>query len=481
MQRNVTVTPSFRPKRPSITRRVSIPEETSNHINYISNQNYPIPQNYAYPTRILNNTFVGNTHPCLLLENSDLWSQFHELQNEMIITRAGRCLFPTLNLRLINLDPTTNYSLFLDFAMTSTERFRFKDGVWAPWGRDPRRPDSTTDDVQHMQTGVYTHPNSPCLGSVWMQSSVSFNKVKLSNQLSSAGNFYDLCKLNEYSTEATGIFQLISFRKYCPRFHLIELGKRNRRATYQFEHTSFIAVTHYQNSKVNQLKKNYNPHAKGFRTADERAMQAKAGKSLPSFSALIREPSIEEEEWEDDEFDGWNEMDESIQSMSSESDRDLGVLESCPRSTPLPAEPIPPGSIWHREMSISHERFVNSDRSSPMTPPLPSLRASMKLAHNEYPCAKSEELGPHPSELSPPSNRPTMVRWISCPVTSAQTDPPLSFSRLIKHPSPPREPNLNQLQWENNRLLEFIRERYGIHAEREAEAILGMQVRDVTF
>jgi hypothetical protein len=34
---------------------------------------------------------------------------------------------------------------------------------------------------------------------------------------------------------------------------------------YEFEETRFVAVTHYQNERVNALKKNYNPHAKGFK------------------------------------------------------------------------------------------------------------------------------------------------------------------------------------------------------------------------
>ena len=32
----------------------------------------------------------------------------------------------------------------------------------------------------------------------------------------------------------------------------------------RFQQTQFIAVTHYQNERITALKKNYNPHAKGY-------------------------------------------------------------------------------------------------------------------------------------------------------------------------------------------------------------------------
>jgi len=61
-------------------------------------------------------------------------------------------------------------------------------------------------------------------------------------------------------------FYLSSFFMYEPCLYLIR-HENNKKyvTTIKFQETKFLAVTHYQNDKVNQLKKNYNPHAKGFK------------------------------------------------------------------------------------------------------------------------------------------------------------------------------------------------------------------------
>ncbi|CAJ0871924.1 10330_t:CDS:2, partial [Entrophospora sp. SA101] len=76
---------------------------------------------------------------------------------------------------------------------------------------------------------------------------------------------------NSSSVLPEGHFCLTSFHKYQPRICMIKYsnhGDSNDEKYFTFEKATFIAVTHYQNETVNTLKKNYNPHAKGFKESD---------------------------------------------------------------------------------------------------------------------------------------------------------------------------------------------------------------------
>ena len=118
---------------------------------------------------------------------------------------------------------------------------------------------------------------------------VIFNRAKLTNSFAWSihssqkntvwlGKFLDPQDVNLAQMLATFVpecpisyFMLQSFHSYQPRFHIIDLRKANRIqsgtlvSTVIYPQTQFIGVTHYQNQQVNYLKKQYNPHAKGFR------------------------------------------------------------------------------------------------------------------------------------------------------------------------------------------------------------------------
>lgn len=105
----------------------------------------------------------------LLLANSDLWSQFYRVNNEMIITKAGRCIFPLLKFHPVNLDPTVNYSFVIDFAQVSRDRYRFKKGSWISIGPDKRKFLSDNSNSRGSKFGTvcgnpFTHPDSPQSG-----------------------------------------------------------------------------------------------------------------------------------------------------------------------------------------------------------------------------------------------------------------------------------------------------------------------------
>eukprot|EP00833_Pecoramyces_ruminatium_P001027 jgi/Orpsp1_1/1175059/evm.model.c7180000052478.1 len=72
--------------------------------------------------------------------------------------------------------------------------------------------------------------------------------------------------INSISQLPENHFYLSSFFMYEPCLYLIRHENDKKYvSTIKFKETKFLAVTHYQNEKVNQLKKNYNPHAKGFK------------------------------------------------------------------------------------------------------------------------------------------------------------------------------------------------------------------------
>ncbi|KAI8601885.1 hypothetical protein EDD21DRAFT_414495 [Dissophora ornata] len=213
--------------------------------------------------------------PVLQLMGPDLWAKFHEQQNEMIITKSGRCLFPCLVFEAANLDPDSIYIIRLDFEKLDPHRLRFSNSRWTP-ALSPKRSDDSSSDNESMVTEIlaqesYTHPDLCQTGAYWMSRQISFAKVKLSNNFSISdisGGKGGSHKKGDIG-DSSHLFHIKSFHRYRPRLHLILCSQQTQAMvtseTFIFDSTAFIAVTHYQNYKVNDLKKSFNPHAKGFR------------------------------------------------------------------------------------------------------------------------------------------------------------------------------------------------------------------------
>ncbi|KAG0296722.1 hypothetical protein BGZ98_000845, partial [Dissophora globulifera] len=211
----------------------------------------------------------------LLLDDAELWDKFHTQQNEMIITKSGRCLFPLLRFRATNLDPDATYTFRLEFENLEPGRLRFSNGAWIPALTTRLSSDSSSDhgdlSSETLARESYTHPDLFKTGKHWMRNPISFAKAKLSN------DFTELqARVQRSNSKSSGdapksshLFHVLSFHKYRARVHLVQCSGQSRTplssATFAFEATTFIAVTHYQSHKVNDLKKGFNPHAKGFR------------------------------------------------------------------------------------------------------------------------------------------------------------------------------------------------------------------------
>ncbi|MEQ2224332.1 hypothetical protein ILYODFUR_006387 [Ilyodon furcidens] len=180
----------------------------------------------------------------MTLENSELWKSFHTIGTEMIITKHGRRMFPHCSISLSGLQPFANYVIMVDIVPADNFKYKWKKKQWEVAGKSEPQPPFRT----------YIHPNSPAVGSQWMEQSLSFLKMKLTNN----------------TLDQHGHIILHSMHRYYPRFHVIQADSPHTVSwgsfqTFSFPETVFTAVTAYQNPKITRLKIDHNPFAKGFR------------------------------------------------------------------------------------------------------------------------------------------------------------------------------------------------------------------------
>ncbi|XP_077338256.1 T-box transcription factor TBX4 isoform X2 [Lithobates pipiens] len=184
------------------------------------------------------------------LHEKELWKKFHEAGTEMIITKAGRRMFPSYKVKVTGMNPKTKYILLIDIVPADDHRYKFCDNKWMVAGKaEPAMPGR-----------LYVHPDSPATGAHWMRQLVSFQKLKLTNN----------------HLDPFGHIILNSMHKYQPRLHIVKADENNAFGskntafcTHVFSETAFISVTSYQNHKITQLKIENNPFAKGFRGSDD--------------------------------------------------------------------------------------------------------------------------------------------------------------------------------------------------------------------
>ncbi|CAH8501787.1 unnamed protein product [Dicrocoelium dendriticum] len=191
------------------------------------------------------------------LETKELWEKFNELGTEMIITKSGRRMFPVIRVSFTGLQPDAKYSVLMDIVPVDAKRYRYAyhRSSWLMAGK--------ADPETHLRH--YAHPDSPFTGDQLANQTVSFEKLKLTNNV----------------LDRHGYIILNSMHKYQPRVHLVRLRDSETGGnlanttmeqftsedlkTFEFPETVFIAVTAYQNQLITKLKIDCNPFAKGFR------------------------------------------------------------------------------------------------------------------------------------------------------------------------------------------------------------------------
>jgi brachyury protein len=139
-------------------------------------------------------------------------------------------------MRLSGLEETALYTIQLEFRLSDGYKYRFVNGEWKT---SPRN-----DSCRTAQPAiVHKHADSPNFGHHWTKETVSFNKLKLTN--------------NENTRNADAVF-LRSLNKYDPIIQIYKHDKKNfddKVLVFSklFKETQFIAVTAYQNEQVNSI------------------------------------------------------------------------------------------------------------------------------------------------------------------------------------------------------------------------------------
>ena len=109
------------------------------------------------------------------LDNKDLWDKFCEFGTEMIITRTGRRMFPTVRITFNDVDqePGVKYHVVLDIPPCDNKRYRYAyhRSSWLVAGKaDPAPPHR-----------LYCHPDAPFTAEQLKKQVISFEKVKVTN------------------------------------------------------------------------------------------------------------------------------------------------------------------------------------------------------------------------------------------------------------------------------------------------------------
>ncbi|RLU27539.1 hypothetical protein DMN91_001343 [Ooceraea biroi] len=196
------------------------------------------------------------------LNNRKLWQQFHAETTEMIITKSGRRMFPSVQANVSGLQKRERYYVLMEITPASNRRHKYcgnnggddndttkSTGGWTFAGPAEPQP--------HIDRRIYLHPDSPSTGEHWMQNMINFSKLKLTNNIV------------DHRTNVV----LTSMHKYVPQIWIIRCDNAKNlnelfshpSSSFIFRETEFIAVTAYQNENITKLKIDNNPFAKGFR------------------------------------------------------------------------------------------------------------------------------------------------------------------------------------------------------------------------
>ena len=111
--------------------------------------------------------------PMVDLHKKKLWETFCRIGNEMIVTKPGRRIFPTINFEVTNLNKMSLYTVSLRFSLTDDYRYKYQEQNWEVSGKS---------DVIHDEARMMVkHPSSPAPGDLWMKKTISFKAIKITH------------------------------------------------------------------------------------------------------------------------------------------------------------------------------------------------------------------------------------------------------------------------------------------------------------
>lgn len=90
-----------------------------------------------------------------------------------------RRMFPPFKVKVKGLDPKSKYVMAMDIYPRDDNRYKYHNHEWTVAGK--------ADPDTHRR--LYIHPDSPTTGEQWMQKTISFHKLKLTNNIQDKHGF----------------------------------------------------------------------------------------------------------------------------------------------------------------------------------------------------------------------------------------------------------------------------------------------------
>ena len=82
-------------------------------------------------------------------------------------------MFPVIGVHISGLDPDALYSICVEFHPADDNRYKYVGGQWVV---------AAKSQLHDVPVPTYWHPEVPNFGSHWMNNTVSFGKLKLTNK-----------------------------------------------------------------------------------------------------------------------------------------------------------------------------------------------------------------------------------------------------------------------------------------------------------
>ncbi|NXU39359.1 TBX5 factor, partial [Drymodes brunneopygia] len=250
----------------------------------------------------------------VFLHERELWLKFHEVGTEMIITKAGRRMFPSYKVKVTGLNPKTKYILLMDIVPADDHRYKFADNKWSVTGKaEPAMPGR-----------LYVHPDSPATGAHWMRQLVSFQKLKLTNN--------HLDPFGHVSTRAGPRASCVSSTHAgCPPPPVSPTLKSRL-------------------GGITQLKIENNPFAKGFRGSDDMELHRMSRMQSKEYPVVPRSTVRQKVSSNHSPFSGESRVLSASSNLGSQYQCENGVSSTSQDLLP-PANPYPisqeHGQIYH--------------------------------------------------------------------------------------------------------------------------------------
>ncbi|NXD24433.1 TBX5 factor, partial [Spelaeornis formosus] len=268
----------------------------------------------------------------VFLHERELWLKFHEVGTEMIITKAGRRMFPSYKVKVTGLNPKTKYILLMDIVPADDHRYKFADNKWSVTGKaEPAMPGR-----------LYVHPDSPATGAHWMRQLVSFQKLKLTNN--------HLDPFGHVSTRAG------PRHRACPAPtrgvpHTRGRASGGCQQLHWSPPPSLLPLKTPQKYRgITQLKIENNPFAKGFRGSDDMELHRMSRMQSKEYPVVPRSTVRQKVSSNHSPFSGETRVLSASSNLGSQYQCENGVSSTSQDLLP-PANPYPisqeHGQIYH--------------------------------------------------------------------------------------------------------------------------------------